>query len=262
MLDLVLDIVSFLVTIGIFLWLVLHKSKFEQIGKNMADILQNRKKEYESEKGRNLATKEDIEEITQKIEQVKAEVSFQNQWQHDHIQKREERLIKILNLANKIVMSQNRILIMSRNAYNVDRLFAMIDEIDSYAVELAHEGNMLVVDYRQFKDIRPATHLVDIAAKYAGELGCLANNVANSLQGSDFFKNRALEKETATSKQEMQNSLAMIVQAQNYVSAPLNYKDQMTKAINDYILWLEQLYGKGVLVNYNITELNIESKTE
>lgn len=237
------------------------KKMFDKIGENFADILQNRDKEYESEKGRNLATKEDIEEITQKIEQVKAEVSFQNQWQHDHIQKREERLIKILNLANKIVMSQNRILIMSRNAYNVDRLFAMIDEIDSYAVELAHEGNMLVVDYRQFKDIKPATHLVDLAAKYAGELGCLANNVANSLQGSDFFKNRALEKETATSKQEMQNSLAMIVQAQNYVSAPLNYKDQMTKAINDYILWLEQLYGKGVLVNYNITELNIESKT-
>lgn len=39
----------------------------EQIAKNNADILQNRAKEYEAEKGRNLATKEDIEDITQKI---------------------------------------------------------------------------------------------------------------------------------------------------------------------------------------------------
>lgn len=30
------------------------------MGENFADILQNRKKEYEAEKGRNLATKEDI----------------------------------------------------------------------------------------------------------------------------------------------------------------------------------------------------------
>ena len=44
---------------------------FEQIGKNLADIFQNREKEYEAEKGRNIATKEDIEEITEKIEQVK-----------------------------------------------------------------------------------------------------------------------------------------------------------------------------------------------
>ena len=57
------------------------KSMFERIGKNNADILQNREKEYESEKGKNLATKEDIEEITEKIEQVKAEISFKNQWQ-------------------------------------------------------------------------------------------------------------------------------------------------------------------------------------
>lgn len=39
------------------------KSMFEQIGKNLADIFQNREKEYEAEKGRNIATKEDIEEI-------------------------------------------------------------------------------------------------------------------------------------------------------------------------------------------------------
>lgn len=235
------------------------RSMFEQTGKNMADILQNRDKEYESEKGRNLATKEDIEEITEKIEQVKAEISFKNQWEHDHILKREERLISILNLANKIVMSQNRIIIMSRNAFNVDKLFAMINEIDSYAVELSHEGNMLIVDYRQFKDIKPAALLIDIATKYAGELNCLANNVANSLQGADFFKNRALENETAESVREMKTSLNISQQAQNYVSAPLQFKQPTQDAINEYLRWLEGLYGKGVLTNYNFREIKTGS---
>lgn len=235
------------------------RTMFEQIGKNFADIFQNREKEYEAEKGRNLATKEDIEEITQKIEQVKSEISFKNQWKHEHIQKREERLIHILYLANRISMAQNRIVIKSRNAYNVEKLFELIDEIDTYAVELTNESNMLITDYSQFRDINPATHLTDTAILYAAELSCLANNVANSLQGSDFFKNRALDKEDATSVKDMQNSLLMNQQAQNYVAAPLNYKDATKEAIEKYIIWLEQLYGKGVIANYQISDISTES---
>lgn len=234
------------------------KTMFEQIGKNIADILQNRDKEYESEKGRNLATKEDIEEITEKIEQVKSEISFRNQWKQDHIQKREERLIRILHLANKIAMSQNRIIIKSRNAYNVEKLFALIDEIDTYAVDLSHEGNMLVVDYRQFKDITPATKLIDTASKYAAELSCLANNVANALQVSDIFKNRALANESSASTHEMTNSLFLSQQAQTYVNTPLVFKQPLQDAINEYIIWLEQLYGKGALSQYNITEISTD----
>lgn len=37
-------------------------------GENSADIDDNREKYYEAEKGKNLATKEDIEEITKSIE--------------------------------------------------------------------------------------------------------------------------------------------------------------------------------------------------
>lgn len=232
------------------------KSMFKQIGKNFADIFQNREKEYESEKGRNLATKEDIEEITEKIEQVKAEISFKNQWQQDHIRRREERLIHILHLANKISMAQNRIIIKSRNAYNVDKLFELIDEIDSYAVELADEGNMLIVDYHQFKGIDKATQLIDTVTKYAAELSCLANNVANTLQMAELFKNKALENDTASSTKEMKNALLISQQAQAYVEAPLQFKEPTKEAINSYICWLEQLYGKGVLVNYQISDLS------
>lgn len=170
----------------------------EQIAKNNADILQNRAKEYEAEKGRNLATKEDIEDITQKIEQVKSEISFKNQWEHDHIIEREKRLIHILYLAQKISMAQNRILVMARNAYNVNKLFDMVEELHTYAVDLSHEGNLLIVGFRNLQDINPATHLVDTLARYAGELSCLANNVANLLQGSNTYKGMALDGKDST----------------------------------------------------------------
>lgn len=83
--------------------------------------------------------------------------------------------------------------------------------------------------------------------------------MANSLQGSEFFKNRALENETAESVREMKTSLNISQQAQNYVSAPLQFKQPTQDAINEYLRWLEGLYGKGVLTNYNIREIKTGS---
>lgn len=252
----ILNVVIFLLLVIFSFSQLSLKSMCKRMGENIADILKNREKEYESEKGRNLATKEDIEEITEKIEQIKSEISFRNKWKQDHIQKREECLIRILHLANKILMSHNRIIIKSRNAYNVDRLFAMIDEIDTYAADISHEGNMLVVDNHQFKDITPATKLVDTACRYSSELSCLANNVANALQVSDIFKNRALANDLSDSSKEMINSLILSQQAQAYVNTPLTFKQPLLDAINEYIIWFEQLYGKGVISQYNITEIS------
>lgn len=56
--------------------------------KNLSDLLTARKKEYESEKGRNLATKEDIAEITKSIEEVKSSVAISSQRRYE--QKKEQ----------------------------------------------------------------------------------------------------------------------------------------------------------------------------
>lgn len=233
----------------------------EQIAKNNADILQNRAKEYEAEKGRNLATKEDIEDITQKIEQVKSEISFKNQWEHDHIIEREKRLIHILYLAQKISMAQNRILVMARNAYNVNKLFDMVEELHTYAVDLSHEGNLLIVGFRNLQDINPATHLVDTLARYAGELSCLANNVANLLQGSDTYKGMALDGKDSTiagAENSLRLSLSLTKQAQELTMKPLQFKEDSSKAIEEYILWLEKKYGEGKLSIYKVEDNNDE----
>ena len=51
-----------------FLWI---EAFSKRKGENAADIDDNREKFYEAEKGKNLATKEDIEEITKSIEKDK-----------------------------------------------------------------------------------------------------------------------------------------------------------------------------------------------
>ena len=55
---------------------------FVQKGKNAAQKEDMRDIQYETKKGENIATKEDIEEITAQIENVKNEISFENQRRH------------------------------------------------------------------------------------------------------------------------------------------------------------------------------------
>lgn len=60
-------------------------------GENAADFDDNREKYYEAEKCKNLATKEDIEQITKSIENIKNEISYENLRKHNAIQEREKR---------------------------------------------------------------------------------------------------------------------------------------------------------------------------
>lgn len=71
-----MEVIAFvlLLVTDIFICFLLNFTR--KVSENNADILQNQKKYYESEKGKNLATKEDIEEITRKVEEVKTEVSL------------------------------------------------------------------------------------------------------------------------------------------------------------------------------------------
>lgn len=56
----------------------------------------SRKKAYNEEKGKNLATKEDIDEITEIIESVKNEISFESQRKHTFIEQRTNRFVNVL----------------------------------------------------------------------------------------------------------------------------------------------------------------------
>lgn len=79
-------------------------------------------KSYQSEKGKNLATKEDIKEITANIETVKNEISFEKQRCHDFIKEREKRFLNILFHAEMIANSINRLYVYGHNNQDASRV--------------------------------------------------------------------------------------------------------------------------------------------
>ena len=68
-----------------------------------------RNKSYESEKGKNLATKEDIEEITKKIELVKNEIGFEKQRENEYLKERKETFLNFLNEISIFSIHKNRL---------------------------------------------------------------------------------------------------------------------------------------------------------
>ena len=87
----------------------------ERHAKRMADTFTERHLAYEAEKGKNLATKEDIEGVTKQIETVKNEVSFVAQRRKDYIVERKRHLFNLLYYAEKISNSQNCLQLYARS---------------------------------------------------------------------------------------------------------------------------------------------------
>lgn len=86
-----------------------------------ADILNQRKLAYEGEKGKNLATKEDIAEITKQIETVKEEVSFVSQRKKDYVVERKRHLLNLLYYTEKISNGQNSLQLHAHGAFRGKR---------------------------------------------------------------------------------------------------------------------------------------------
>lgn len=76
-------------------------------GENRAEIEDARRITYEQKRGRNLATKDDIDTVIKELEKVKSEVSLIEQRKHNLIEKRNENLFGIVEAAERI-----RIMIM------------------------------------------------------------------------------------------------------------------------------------------------------
>lgn len=55
-----------------------------------------------TEKSKNLATKEGIEQITESIKKIKDEITYENPRNHNAIQEREMRFLNVLHIAESI----------------------------------------------------------------------------------------------------------------------------------------------------------------
>ncbi|WP_440067378.1 hypothetical protein [Tenacibaculum discolor] len=89
-------------------------------------------KSYITEKGKNYATKEDIEEITKKIETVKNEVSFSNSQKSEWLDKNKVALLNYFdNYVHWTEHGINNISLIINNPFGSEKIRSLIDELYS-----------------------------------------------------------------------------------------------------------------------------------
>lgn len=103
---------------------------------NRADKEDAGKISYEQEHGKNLATKDDIDNIIKELEKVKAEVSLTEQRKHNLIEKRNENLLGVIEAAERMRLMKIQ-------------LSAVINNCDSNSLkQIKHKINEILVSLR------------------------------------------------------------------------------------------------------------------
>ena len=221
----------------------------KKLGENNADILQNRMKEYESEKGKNLATKEDIAEITKKVEDVKTEISLSKQKRYEQLAEQERILLGILNEASKVSQSQNKIILYLYDTSSRKRYDALVESVNDTMTLFYHLCNLAVVSV-PLEDIEDVVKDLSVAVTYLGaQVNVTATNAASLVEQynnqMDYAMNHADNESKATW---LTASLQTKQQIESMRGKPIEGKDELSKAIEKYCAWLKQQYGKDVFV--------------
>ena len=53
-------------------------------------------------------------------------------------------------------------------------------------------------------------------------------------------------------KDSFNNAMLIGLSNNNLLDAPLQYKDAVNEDINQYVMWLNKLYGSGLAIKYNV----------
>lgn len=225
----------------------------------MADMFTERDLAYEAEKGKNYATKEDIEEITKQIETVKNEVSFVSQRKKDYIVERKRHLLDLLYHAGKIANCQNSLVLYARSTTEYNTLYRLIDRVNETTLEMTHELHILYAEYDVFEKEKVISDLVKTTSLLGAEIVTAANNAAVAhRQSQNCFADA--DKKPNIGMSLMQQGLELSAKAVGYVSAPLPHKAAAEDSVNNYVAWLKQLFGQGLNFEYNLVKPQFEAE--
>lgn len=224
-------------------------STAKRLGENNADILQNRLKEYESEKGKNLATKEDIEEITKKVEDVKTEISLSKQKRYEQLAEQERILLAILNEASQVSQSQNKIILYLYDTSSRKRYDTLVENVNDTLTRFYHLCNLAVVCV-PLDDIEDVVKDLSIAVTYLGaQVNVTATNAASLVEQYNKQMDYAMDHaEDANKAAWFAASIQTKQQLEAMRGKSIDGKDALRVAIEKYCAWLKQQYGRDVFV--------------
>ncbi len=242
----IIQIVILVIEIGLALIAIF----LTQFIKRFANTVTEKQLAYESEKGKNLATKEDIEEITKQIETVKTEISFESQRKKEIIEERKKHLIDILFNVQKIIYGSNRLLIYGHNFNEPKKLYELNEEMNAALLDLTHDGQVVISEFVNLDGIETLTNLIDDTSRLVAEITTKSHNVANLISGTSLFKSNV---EQGYTRDNLSTVNSILKQATELVDTPIENKKKVEQDVEDYMVWLNKLFGKGLNFKYNLS---------
>ncbi len=208
-------IIAIINVIAIFLSAYLAKK-----GKNTADIEDGKKLTEQSELGRNLATKKDIEEITQKIETVKNELSYSSLRRHEYLMEKKQHIIKVLEKSEQLTAYKETLRHLLYNTSGRELVQQLIENIQRTTAECIHETRMVNLMHEEGSINQKASavqdvvqpfnvFMVNVATTYLIKLNSLKNIVDSSSKEAVEIKRdmKALRDEYERDLKETHDSL-------------------------------------------------------
>ena len=137
----------------------------------------SRKKAYNEEKGKNLATKEDIDEITEIIESVKNEISFESQRKHTFIEQRTNRFVNVLYLVELLQMYSNQLSCYLYDKHATEKLSKITNDINSTMLNLTHDIRLIKITIGKNSGItQQIDNILESSKEYTNFLVYIAKN--------------------------------------------------------------------------------------
>lgn len=223
-------------------------------GENAADIDDNREKYYEAEKGKNLATKEDIKEITKSIEIIKNEISYENLRKHNAIQERERRFLNVLQIAENIQMQQALVIYSMYQVENASVMMNTIKETNKLLMELNHEYRLIITSYKDLNALKNLDELVQHLRPYAIEICVAASNAATFMTNWKSFMDMFMQNSDSSIKKTAMQQAVVNKQSLDKYRENLGFKEQekVKNAISDYVVFLSKLFNVDFNINYEV----------
>lgn len=256
----VLLIIIILLQAGI-LWI---EAFSKRKGENAADIDDNREKYYEAEKGKNLATKEDIEQITKSIEKIKNEISYENLRKHNAIQERERRFLNVLHIAERVQMQQALVFYSMYQVENASVMMNSIKETNELLTELNHEYRLILASYKDVNALQNMEELVKHLRIYATEICLAASNAATYMSSWKSSMDMFLQNSDSSVKTAALKQAALYREGleQHIENVKFEEKDKVAEAISDYVVFLCRLFKVDFNINYEVPKINPVVKKE
>lgn len=202
-----------------------------------------KKTAYNEEKGKNAATKEDIEEITRKIEEVKTEISFANQRKHERIVEQEKCLVDIsyyANLIGNMGLRLNYYLTYQSDRTKIDKY---LEDLENYSTNLIYNRNKAKISIDDAELIKVIDDLVVSMTDYTSELSARAANAGQIIDACNEIEKAKDYLADITDEDKMKATEFILEQKdelQRLMNVPVIHRNEFKNACEAYLRALKK----------------------